>query len=284
MRGRFIVEAAVRGCRVDVRLNDVLLCSWPGTFPNKLNWFVNQWVHTGENTLQVDVNEGPSGFDERARVEVELNYYEYDPSATIGKSEHSTIARVEWTPPATSSSESTEAAGDKDSADPLAAEVLDAPPPAYDFPEILSSSGTITESQPEWVWAQGEVIVAGPEVLASATDYVNRLIASIRAKDAAAFDEILGHVFDDIDTAYGLEAGKTARTMIVKKAWDIENWDVKDVQIESVEHKLYAHGRLLELSQAGGEPILQTADDVEKYQFKMRLFFAQVDGSLILAH
>jgi hypothetical protein len=283
MKGRYVIEAAVRGCRIDVRLNDVLLFSWPGTFANRLNWFVNQWVVTGENALQVDINEGPSGFDPKSRVEVALNYYEYDPTAIIGKSEHTTILRTEWAPPAPDASESDGDSNDGSPENPLAPEVLDAPPPTYDFPEVLHGLGTINEAQPEWDWTKAEVIVPGPDVIIAVTENVKRLIAAVREKDAAAFDQTLGRVFGDIDIAYGLDDGQTARTMIVKKAWNLEGWDVKDVDTESTEHQLHAQGRLLELTQAGGGPILQAIDGVEKYQFQMRLFFAQIDGDIVIA-
>ena len=199
MKGRYIIEAVVKGCRVDVRLNDVLLFGWPGTFPNKLNWFVNQWVLSGENTLQVDINEGPSGFDPKSRVEVELNYYEYDPAAIIGKTEHTTIAHVEWSPPAPTVDKPVENSDEGPSEDPLAPETLDAPPPTYPFPEILLSTGAIIEPQPEWDWTRGGVITPGPDTVLAMTDAINRLVAAIREKDATRFDEILGRVFGDID-------------------------------------------------------------------------------------
>ena len=137
-----------------------------------------QWVVTGENTLQVEINEGPSGFDPRAQVEVELNYYEYDPKAVIGKSEHDTIARVEWAPPAPPVDKPDKGAEDGAPKNPLAPELLDAPAPTYDFPEYLFGAGTIEEPQPEWSWTRGETITPDPDTILTAVEKINGLIAA----------------------------------------------------------------------------------------------------------
>jgi len=265
---------------VDVHLNDVLLFSWPGTFGNTMNWYANQWVVTGENRLMVEVNEAPGGFDPKASVNVALNYYEYDPEAIMGKSDHATIARVQWAPPVV---ETKDPAEGEPPVDPLSPEIMDAPPPSYDFPEILMAAGMVSEAQPEWLWTRGEVIEPTPENVLAMVEHIERLVTSIRERDAAAFDEILGTVFTDVDTAYGLESGKTANTMIVKKAWLDENWGLKDIDPLSLKPQLQGEGRLLELTQKDGGPILQAIDGLKKNQFKMRLWFAQVDGAFVIA-
>lgn len=274
MRGRFVIEAAVKGVRVDVRLNDVLLFNWPGTFGNTMNWYANQWVVTGENRLMVEVNEAPGGFDPQASVNVALNYYEYDPEAIMGKSDHTTIARVQWAPPVVET---------KEPDDPLSPEIMDAPPLSHNFPEILLAAGKITEVQPEWLWTKGEVIEPTPENVLAVVEHIESLVTSIRERDVAAFDEILGTVFTDVDTAYGLAPGKTAGAMIVKKAWLDEKWDIKDIDPLSLKPQLQGDGRLLELTQSDGGPILQAIDGLKKNQFKMRLWFAQVDGAFMVA-
>ena len=278
MKGRFVIEAKAKGVRIDVKLNDVLLFTWPGTFPNTINWFVNQWVVTGENRLEVEINEAPRGFDPKASVRVELNYYKYDPRAIIGKTEHDTIASIDWVPPVPETDDS-----EQEEPSPLSPEVLDAPPPSYDFPETLLGVGTIVDSQPEWLWTKGEVIVPTPDVILSAVEKLNDLTATIRAKDSAKFDGILRTIFAETDTAYGLAPGKTSSTMIVKKAWREKKWDVKDIVTDTLESHLYADGRLLELTPPDGGPILQAIEGLEKYQFKMRLMFAEVDGALVIA-
>jgi len=283
MRGRYLIEADVKGVRIDVRLNDVPLFGWPGSFNNKMNWFVNQWIVTGNNHLAVEINEAPRGFDPKASVKVELNYYEYDPQAIIGKSDHKTIASVQWAPPDPPDAKTQDPNDTSTPVDYLSPEILDAPRPTYNFPEMLFDAGEITTPQPEWLWTKGDVIEPTPENILAIVEHIERLVTSIRERDAAAFDEILGTVFTDVDTAYGLESGKTAGSMIVKKAWLDENWDIKDIDPLSLKPQLQGDGRLLELTQADGGPILQAIDGLKKNQFKMRLWFAQVDGTFLIA-
>lgn len=279
MKGRYLIEATVIRCSANIKLNDVLLIKWPGHIGTTVNWFVNQWVVTGENTLEVEINEGPYGFDPQSRVRVELNYYEYDPEAIIGKSDHTTIASVEWAPPPPPDPPEKPT----DAPELTLEEQLEAPKPSYDFPETLFGAGRILEPQPDWKWLKGDTIVPTPDAMLQLVGKINSLITAIREKDAKSFDSILGILFDEIDIAYDLSKGKTAKDMVIKKAWDIKDWDVKDISIENVDMKLYANGRLLEITDKNGGEIIQAIDDVAQFPVRMRLFFAKIDGEYVIA-
>ena len=256
MRGRFVIETTINGCKADVRLNDVHLIAWPGEFGNEITWFANQWILTGENEIKVELDAPPEEVKARPSFKAELNYYEPDGDGFVGEAPSTTIATLEWSPPE-------------------GAEIQ--------YPVNLFASGSVVDEQPKWAWVQAEVVGISPEALQSGVEIVNSLVAAIRAKDAGKLDQLLELPNTETDLAYGLPKGSTAQGTIIKEAWNESGWDVKDVSIDDVSLSLQGKGRLLEVTDKEGGPIIQAIDSAEDYQIELRVFLSKIDGKLVIS-
>ena len=251
--GRFLIEATVQGCGADIRLNDVGLIGWHEDFDNTIRWFVNQWVVTGENTLDVEITEAAFQPGTPTAVHIVLKYFPPQPNAPVTEAESTDIITLAW------------------SATP------ENPP---SFPVRLSATGTIEEEQPGWVWLRGEPIDIKPETLAAGADVVRGLIQAIHDRDEAAVDGILAVPMREIDLAYGLEEGTTAADMVFKEAWRDSAWDVEDIRLDNLSLRVHGSGRLLEVTDKKGGAAVRALPTVKQFNMLMRVFLSRIGGTL----
>ncbi len=251
----YYLEITCRTLAASVRLNDIAVLEDPAGMKLPSRVLVNQWLYDGKNTIETRFWLPP----------------ECDP---VALSEAKVTVRVL----------SLEKGRGEQDAKEVFSLVFPGPGEAPDAPTGKSGEFELDVPFANWAWLAGDIFteenVPADEVQAVA----EHARTSLEDRQIEATMALLKTKNAELAAAFGIPVDErlSDSRALFGRMFGTEGWAMGKPDYANMRLQLHAQGRLVEVTDLKGEPILETATLEESYTYCLPLWLAKVGGEWVL--
>jgi hypothetical protein len=268
----YYLDVSIHGYDAEVLVNGAPVVSCGKEFPFRAFPTVSEWIVEGDNEVAIAISD--AGFRETKRV---------DPSGTevlsgpkpAGENERARVLLCRG-----------ELGDVPDLAEQdIVCAVELVPPPAGEpllVPARVANRGAISPAFGRWAWQDAAVLVLDDALLAELLALAQSICTGLEQRDVAPMASLMATKFAEIAPCYGMKAEDAAAAMRNAMNGFVSHvdWAVAPVERDALDARLCCDGRIVELRNADGQPLVRQRGSCEGETWSLPMFVARIGGAL----
>jgi hypothetical protein len=215
---------------------------------------VNQWVQNGVNTLKVNVSINPHWTEElnEQSFTIVLKQYEGTPDNLT----ETVISELQW-------------------------KYL----PDTHFPVNLTQEFTLDIPYGNWCWHDADVLNEDTVPVESLKPYITLLHTALANRDYSALEPFLTTKSTELAKAFAIplnERFDDQKSFFTTELFSHPSWGLEPLNFDSMIFQFHAQGRLIEVLDIKGKPLIQSAILDEGFNFNLPLLLCHKNDQWIL--